>query len=145
MSKVVEADAKPDENTGKLKEETVLELLLLVWNCVTELVMREALNRCDFSPQGKNGNLAMDVVRQVCYVYNVKASFEKLGSVNESRVWLHIGDQCRLEGKGDCERCDTWGLTVDRGLMLSMDPRMEFMGEMQVCLLYTSPSPTRPY
>ena len=55
--------------------ETVLELNLLVWNCMTELVMREALNRCDFSPQGKTGDLVMDVVRQVCWVYDVKANF----------------------------------------------------------------------
>ena len=90
--------------------------------------MREAFNRCDFSPQGKTGDLAMDLVRQVCCVYDVKASFKKMGSVKESKAWLHIRDQGRLEGKGDCERCDTRGLTVDRDLMLSMDPRMEFHG-----------------
>ena len=43
----------------------------------------EALNRFDF----------------VCCVYDVKASFEKMGSVKESRAWLHIRDQGRLEGK----------------------------------------------
>ena len=87
----------------------------------------------------------MDVVRQVCCVYDVKASFEKMGSVKESRAWLDIMDQGRLEGKCDCERCDTRGLTVDRGMMLSMDPRMESMGEMEVIPFhferykYTSP------
>ena len=48
MSKVVEADAKPDEDTGKLKEDTVLELLLLVWNCVTELVIRAGGIKAEF-------------------------------------------------------------------------------------------------
>ena len=51
------------EDTGKLggKPLPVLELLLLVYNWVTELVMREGLPRCDSSPQGKTGDVAMDV------------------------------------------------------------------------------------
>ena len=59
---------------------------------------------CGNSQSSKTGDLAMDVVRQVCCVYNLNASFEKMGSVKESRAWLHIRDQGRLEGKGDCER-----------------------------------------
>ena len=90
------------EDTGKLEEKPpqVLELLLLVYNWVTELVMREA------------------------------------GSLKENSARFHIRDQGRLEGKGDCEKWDIRRLTVNRALMLSMDPRLEgdgggFAGERE--------------
>ena len=100
------------EDTVKLEEKTpqVLELLLLVYNCVTELVMREGLARCDSSPQGKTGDVAMDVVKetchekQVCCVYDVETSFEKTGSMKENSARFHIRDQGRLEGKVDYEK-----------------------------------------
>ena len=71
-----------------------MELLLLVYNWVTELVMREA------------------------------------GSLKENSARFHIRDQGRLEGKGDCGKWDIRRLTVNRTLILSMDPRLESMGEM---------------
>ena len=105
--------AVSEDHTVKLEEKTpqVLELLLLVYNCVTELVMREGLARCDSSPQGKTGDVAMDVVRetfcnekQVCCVYDVETSFEKTGSMKENSARFHIRDQGRLEGKVDYEK-----------------------------------------
>ena len=46
------------------KHPQVLELLLLVYNWVTELVMRQGLTRCDSSP--KTWDVAMDVEKEIC-------------------------------------------------------------------------------
>ena len=89
--------------------------------------MREGLARCDSSPQGKTGDVVKEICdeKQVCCVYDVETSFEKTGSMKENSARFHIRDQGRLEGKGDCEKWDIRRLTVNRALMLSMDPRLE--------------------
>ena len=72
----------------------------------------KGLIRCDFSPQGKTGDVEMDVVK------DVEACSEK----------------GRLKAKGDCERWDTRRLTVNRNLILNMEPRLESMGKMDTIL-----------
>ena len=62
-----ENSSNPDEDNAKLREEEFLQvfgLILLVYGFATELVL-EGLARCDFSPQGKNGDVEMDLVKDV--------------------------------------------------------------------------------
>ena len=134
FSKNSQASSSTQATSGKLEEKRphVLLLLLLVYYWVTKLVMREGLARCDSSPQGKTGDVVKEICdeKQVYCVYDVETGFEKTGSMKENSARFHIRDQGRrLEGKVDCEKWDIRRLTVNRAL-LSMEPRLESMGEM---------------
>ena len=95
----------------------------------------EGFARCDFSPQGKTGDVEMEVVK------DVELSSEKTGSIGENSARFNTEDQDRLKAKGDYERWDTRGLIVYSNLMLIMESLEMDTNLFYLCLLYTSPSP----